>query len=192
MTKKKQTVETEEIKDDETVVEEGATDCKTVETDNVTEENEQECDKESPLSEGEGVFRDKYLRLSAEFDNYRKRTLKEKMDLIESGGSDVLKSILSILDDFDRAQKATAATEDVEVVKEGTKLIHQKLIDTLKQRGVTEIEAIGKEFDTDFCEAIVKVPAPDETLKGKVVDVVEKGYYYKDKVLRFAKVVVGE
>lgn len=149
-------------------------------------------DKETSLADELNEYKDKYLRLGAEFDNYRKRTLKEKMDLIQNAGADVIKSMLTVLDDFDRAENAMDKVADVVAVKQGTLLIHQKFVDTLKQKGLKEIDTMGKEFDTDFCEAIVKLPVPEEDKKGKVVDVIEKGYMLNDKVLRFAKVVVGE
>jgi len=135
-------------------------------------------------------WKDKYMRLSAEFDNYRKRTLKEKMDLVASGGEDVIVPILSVLDDFDRAVEAMEKSDDIESARQGMKLIRQRLIDVLKQKGVCEIEADGKELDTDLHEAVAKFPSEDR--KGKVIDTVQKGYKLKDKVIRFCKVVVGE
>lgn len=137
-------------------------------------------------------WKDKYLRLSAEFDNYRKRTLKEKMDLIAAGGEDVIKSILGIVDDLDRALLAVENAKDVESLREGVRLIAQKLDGTLKSRGVSEIEAIGLPLDTDLHEAVAKIPVQEEAKKGKIIDVVQKGYKLKDKVVRYAKVVVGE
>ncbi|MBI9054226.1 MAG: nucleotide exchange factor GrpE [Bacteroidales bacterium] len=135
---------------------------------------------------------DKYLRLAAEYDNYRKRTLKEKMDLSKSAGADILVNILPIMDDFERGLELIDKSKDIEAVKEGVQLIYNKFGEFLKQRGIKEIEAKEKDFDTDMHEAITKIPAPKEELKGKVVDVVEKGYYMNEKVIRFSKVVVGE
>jgi molecular chaperone GrpE len=135
---------------------------------------------------------DKYLRLAAEYDNYRKRTLKEKMDLSKSAGADILVNILPIMDDFERGLEQIDKSKDIEGVKEGVQLIYNKFGEFLKQRGIKEIEAKEKDFDTDMHEAITKIPAPKEELKGKVVDVVEKGYYMNEKVIRFSKVVVGE
>lgn len=135
---------------------------------------------------------DKYLRLSAEFDNYRKRTLKEKTDLLKSGGEETILKVLPVLDDFERAMAAMQTTTEIEAVKNGISLIYTKLKDTLTQQGIKEIESINLDFNTDLHEAITKIPAPKEELKGKVVDVVQKGYYLNDKVLRFAKVVIGE
>lgn len=135
---------------------------------------------------------DKYLRLAAEFDNYRKRTLKERMDLMKSAGEDILINIIPVMDDFERGLEVIDKAKEISAVKEGVQLIYNKFKDFLKQRGVKEIEAKEKDFDTDLHEAITKIPAPDEKLKGKVVDVVEKGYYLNEKVIRFSKVVIGE
>ena len=137
------------------------------------------------------VWRDKYMRLQAEFDNYRKRTLREKMDLVASGGSDVIKSMLSVLDDMYRAVAASEKSEDINALREGEKLVLQKFEEALRQKNVTEIEAVGKEFDPDFHEAVARFAAGEE-MKGKVIDVVQRGYMLGDKVLRYAKVVVGE
>lgn len=160
-------------------------------TDNVTEDSEAEGDNKSEVADSGAIWQDKYMRLSAEFDNYRKRTLKEKMELIESAGEDVIKAVLSIVDDFDRAAAASAKSDDAESIKNGMALIHKRLLEVLQQKGVTEIEAVGADLDTDYHDAIAKFPA-DEDKKGKVIDVVEKGYKLKDKVIRFSKVVVGE
>lgn len=137
------------------------------------------------------VWRDKYIRLQAEFDNFRKRTLREKMDLIQSGGSDVLKAMLPVLDDVMRAVEASEKSDDINALREGEKLVMQKFIDTLRQKNVTEIEANGADFDPDLHEAVAKFAAGEDK-KGKVIDVVQRGYMLGDKVLRFAKVVVGE
>jgi molecular chaperone GrpE len=135
---------------------------------------------------------DRYLRLAAEYDNYRRRTLKEKMDLSKSAGADILVNILPVIDDFERGLDTIDKAKDINAVKEGVQLIYNKFQDFLKQRGVKAIEAKEKEFDTDLHEAITKIPAPTEELKGKVVDVVEKGYYLNEKIIRFSKVVIGE
>ncbi len=147
---------------------------------------------ETTTEEKLAELQDKYLRLSAEFDNYRKRTLREKMDLSKTAGEEILVQILQVMDDFDRAMKLIHDARDVEAVKTGIELIYQKLLDFLKIRGVKEIESLHKEFDTDFHEAVTKIPAPEKNLKGKVVDVVQKGYILHDKVIRYSKVVVGE
>ena len=135
---------------------------------------------------------DKYLRLSAEFDNYRKRTLKEKSDLLKTAGEDTILRVLPVLDDFERARTAMQTSKEIDAVKGGIELIYNKLKETLYQQGIKEIEAINLDFNTDLHEAVTKIPAPSEELKGKVVDVVQKGYYLNDKILRFSKVVIGE
>ena len=137
------------------------------------------------------VWRDKYMRLQAEFDNYRKRTLREKMDLGASGGQDVIKSMLSVLDDMYRAVAASDKSEDIAALREGERLVLQKFEEALRQKNVTEIEAQDKEFDPDFHEAVARFAAGEDK-KGKVIDVVQRGYMLGDKVLRYAKVVVGE
>ena len=135
---------------------------------------------------------DKHLRLQAEFDNFRRRTIKEKADLIKSGGESVLVNILPVIDDFERALGSMKEVSDDDVGKQGTKLIYNKFVDFLKQNNIKEIEALHQIFDVDLHEAITKIPAPDEKLKGKVVDVIQKGYLLNEKVIRFAKVVIGE
>lgn len=135
---------------------------------------------------------DRYIRLSAEFDNYRKRTLREKMELSKNAGEQLLLRILPVMDDFERALKLMDSNSDCKAMKEGIDLIYNKFRDFLKQSGVKEIEALGSEFDVETHEAITKVPAQDKSQKGKVIDVVEKGYYLNDKIIRFPKVVVGD
>ena len=136
--------------------------------------------------------KDKYLRLSAEFDNYRKRTMKEKAELILNGGEKSISSILPIVDDFERAQKNMETATDVAAVKEGVELIYNKFMTVLGQNGVKVIETKEQPLDTDYHEAIAVIPAPDEALKGKILDCVQTGYTLNDKVIRHAKVVVGE
>ncbi|MDQ1769765.1 nucleotide exchange factor GrpE [Labilibaculum sp. A4] len=135
---------------------------------------------------------DKYVRLSAEFDNYRKRTLKEKMELTKSGGEKILINILPVMDNFERALQSIDAAKDIDAIKDGVHLIYGNFKEFVTQNGIKEIEAVNQAFDTDIHEAITKIPAPTKELKGKVVDCVEKGYFLHDKVIRFAKVVVGE
>lgn len=149
-------------------------------------------DKLAELSTQLEEMKDKYLRLTAEFDNYRKRTLKEKADLIKFASEEVLKDLLPVIDDLDRALKVIETANDTNAVKEGILLIVNKFNDFLKAKGVKEIDAIGNELDTDLHEAITKIPVQDEAQKGKIVDVVQKGYMLHDKVMRFSKVVVGE
>jgi len=135
---------------------------------------------------------DKYLRLSAEFDNFRKRTLKEKMDLMKNASESVMVNFLPVIDDVERAMQAIGISDNLETTKEGITLIYNKFKDFTKQNGVVEMEAIGLLLNTDHHEAITKIPSPSEELKGKIVDVVQKGYLLNDKVIRFAKVVIGE
>jgi len=137
-------------------------------------------------------LKDKHIRLQADFDNYRKRTLKERMELLKTAGESVLMGILPVIDDFDRAmQTLDLVSEDSHIV-DGMKLIYNKFQEFLKQNGVKEIEAVGQVFNTDLHEAITTIPAPTKQLKGKIVDVVQKGYYLNDKVIRFSKVIIGE
>lgn len=135
---------------------------------------------------------DSHLRLMAEFDNYRKRTLREKAELIKNGGENALTGLLPVVDDFERAMQNVRAAEDVKAVEEGVELIYNKFISYLSQQGVKPIEAVGKPFDTELFEAIATIPAPEPDMKGKVLDCVQTGYTLYDKVLRHAKVVVGE
>ena len=136
--------------------------------------------------------KDKYLRLSAEFDNYRKRTMKEKAELILNGGEKSLSSILPVVDDFERAIKTLETATEVQAVKEGVELIYNKFMATLAQNGVKVIETKDQPLNTDYHEAIAVIPAPSEAQKGKILDCVQTGYTLNDKVLRHAKVVVGE
>ena len=136
--------------------------------------------------------KDKYLRLSAEFDNYRKRTLKEKAELIKNGGEKTLTAILPVLDDFERALKNMETSEETKAMKEGVELIFNKFQKILGQEGLQKIETEGKEFDTDFHEAIALIPAPSEDLKGKILDCVQTGYMLNEKVIRHAKVAVAQ
>lgn len=136
-------------------------------------------------------WQDKYLRLQAEFDNFRKRTLREKMEPVQSGSAECVKNFLPLMDDLQRALEAIEKSNDLEALREGVKLIAQKFRETLKKQNVKEIEALGLELDTDHHEAVARFDAGKEK-KGKIVDVVQPGYKMGDKVLRFAKVVVGE
>jgi len=134
---------------------------------------------------------DKYLRLYSDFDNFRKRTQKEKADLINYAAGDVIKDLLCVLDDFERAIQSNESNQDTDSIKEGFKLLHHKFDLVLKQKGLLEMECVGESFDAEVHEAITNVPASDE-MKGKVVDVVQKGYFLKERVLRYAKVIVGQ
>lgn len=144
------------------------------------------------LKEKVAEIQDRYLRLSAEFDNYRKRTLKEKMEISKYAGEDLIKKILPLMDDFERALKHMDDTPDSAGVKEGVALIFTKFSEFFKQQNVTEIEALNLDFNVDVHEAVAKTPVAEEEKKGKIVDVVLKGYYLKDKVIRHSKVVIGE
>jgi molecular chaperone GrpE len=135
---------------------------------------------------------DKYLRLSAEFDNYRKRTLKEKTEMIKTASEDLLTRLIPFVDDIERGLNALNTAQDLDAIKLGMNLIYTRFVDFLQQSGVKEIEAMNQEFNTDMHEAVTKIQAEDEGLKGKVVDVIQKGYYLHDKVIRYPKVVVGE
>ena len=155
--------------------------------------HEEELEKELEKAQEEiEEQKDKYLRLSAEFDNYRKRTMKEKAELILNGAEKTISSILPIVDDFERALKNMETATDVAAVKEGVELIYNKFMSVLGQDGVKVIETKEKPLDTDFHEAIAVIPAPDKSLKGKILDCVQTGYTLNDKVIRHAKVVVGE
>lgn len=162
-------------------------------TDAPVNETEQapELSAEEKLQAEVQQLNDKYLRLYAEFDNYKRRTQKERVELLQTAGKDVIVSLLPVLDDFDRALKAMETAADVAPVKEGILLVSTKLKNTLSQKGLKDVESINEPFNTDFHEAITNIPAPTEDLKGKVIDEVEKGYTLNDNVIRFAKVVVG-
>ena len=160
-------------------------------SDNVTDEGPEQKELEE-LKKKYDELNDSHLRLMAEFDNYRKRTMREKADLIKTGGEGALKNLLPIIDDFERALQNVRTAEDVEAVKEGVDLIFGKFMGYLSQQGVKPIEAIGKPFNTEEFEAIATIPAPEPDMKGKVLDCVQTGYTLFDKVIRHAKVVVGE
>ncbi len=132
-----------------------------------------------------------YLRLMADFDNYRKRTIKERAELLKSAGSDTIKSILPVIDDLERAIAAAKKTDNIQSVREGLDLIHKKMIQILKEKGLEPIETIGKDFDVNAHEAITNIPATEESQKGKVIDEIEKGYMLQGKVIRYAKVAVA-
>ena len=136
--------------------------------------------------------KDKYLRLMAEFDNFRRRTAKERIELIQTAGKDVIVSLLDVLDDCDRAEKQLQRSDDIAVQKEGIQLVFNKLRSNLQAKGVKAMESINADFDVEKHEAITEIPAPSEDMKGKVIDEVMKGYYLNDKIIRFAKVVVGK
>lgn len=134
--------------------------------------------------------KDKYLRLFAEFDNFKKRNAKERLELMQTAGKEVILSMLEVMDDCDRAEKQMSTTDDVTQVKDGVQLVFNKLRNNLKAKGLKPMETVGKDFDVELHEAITKIPSPE--MHGKVVDEIEKGYYLNEKIIRFAKVVVGE
>ena len=146
---------------------------------------------EEKLQQEKAELNDKYLRLFAEFDNYKRRTQKERVELLQTAGKDVIVSLLTVLDDFDRAIKATENATEISAIRDGILLVQSKLQSILSQKGLKAIESNEVPFNTDLHEAITNVPAPTEALKGAVIDTVEKGYTLNDKVIRFAKVVVG-
>lgn len=136
-------------------------------------------------------MRDKYLRLHAEFDNFRRRTSKERLELFKTANQELMVALIPVLDDLERAQTAMKDAQDVTAVREGVELIFNKFLGLLQQKGLKPMEAVGQPFDAEVHEAITQIPAPNEEMKGKVIDQVEKGYYLNDKVVRFAKVVIG-
>jgi len=154
--------------------------------------------EETPLSELDQLKadladqKDKYLRLMAEFENFKRRTAKERIDLIQTAGKDVIVSLLDVMDDCDRAEKQLNGTDDIAVQKEGIQLVFNKIRATLQAKGLKAMESIDQAFDVELHEAITEMPVPDESKKGKVIDEVTKGYYLNDKIIRFAKVVVGK
>lgn len=154
-----------------------------------TDDPKQEIEK---LQQEYDELNDSYLRLNAEFDNFRKRTIKEKADIIKSGGERVLNNIITLVDDFERALTALHVSQDKDAMLEGMDLIYSKFLSFLKQNGVEEIEALGLPFDSDTFEAVTTIPAQEESQKGVVVDCIQKGYKLNDKIIRFPKVVVGE
>ncbi|WP_457268585.1 nucleotide exchange factor GrpE [Pedobacter sp. UYEF25] len=158
---------------------------------NAPEEENVEVDEVSILKSEIDQLNDKYLRLYAEFDNFKRRTQKERIELLQTAGKDVIVSLLPALDDFDRTLKAMDSGSDMKPIKEGILLVDTKLKNILAQRGLKAVESLHKDFDTDFHEAITTIPAPSKELKDKVIDEVEKGYTLNDKVIRFAKVIVG-
>lgn len=165
-------------------------------SENTQTENEEkettETDQAYLLNEKIAELNDKYLRLYSEFENFRRRTAKEKLDLISNASESVLKDLLPIIDDFERGINANEKSDDIKNIKEGLKLINHKFEKTLKDKGLRKMECLHLEFNSDLHEAITKIPVKDKKLKGKIVDVLENGYYLNDKVIRFAKVVLGE
>ena len=193
--KKKTTDETTEQKE-QVVADQETTDTATGQNNTEGQDAEQmaatvEKEMES-LSREISDLKDKNLRLMAEFDNYRKRTLKEKSELILNGGEDVLKKLLPLVDDFERAIQAMETSTDTQAVKDGIDLIYAKLMSFLNENGVTSIPTENEDFNTDLHEAVTTFPAPSEEMKGKIIECISKGYSLREKVIRYSKVIVGE
>lgn len=194
MTKNKDTKQSPTERDEEMMEEKATAQNNTPQAeteDNMTEESVSD-EKLSQLQEKYDELNNSYLRLHAEFDNFRKRTLKEKSELIKNGGERVLLDIIGLVDDFERALTALHAAEDKDAMLEGIDLIYGKFITFLGQHGVKEIESIGLPFDADRFEAVTTIPAQEETQKGMVIDCIQKGYELNEKIIRFPKVIVGE
>ncbi len=164
----------------------------TVQEENNNNKQSTDTDKTAEYEATIADLKDKYLRQAAEFDNYRKRVLKEKSELIQNGGESVISSLLPIIDDFERALQNMKKSDDTAALKEGVELIYQKFMKTLESNGLKTIETQEADFNTDFHEAVAMIPAPNDESKGKVVDCVQKGYKLNDKVIRHAKVAVGQ
>ncbi|UTW67391.1 nucleotide exchange factor GrpE [bacterium SCSIO 12643] len=182
-------IEETPVTDQETVQEEGAQNSE--ESAEAKAEEKEEPAKPTIEEELE-MYKDKHLRMYSEFENFRRRSAKERIELMQNAGQEIITALLPILDDFDRAKAANENSEDLEAIKEGMELIYNKIFTLLGQKGLKPMEAQGKDFNSDDYEAIAKIPAPTEDLKGKVIDVTEKGYYLNNKIIRHAKVVVGE
>jgi molecular chaperone GrpE len=181
-----------EIQENENLPQEtGAEDTEATEQESIKPITEAIENIEKQLNAKVEELNDKYIRLYSEFDNYRKRTQKEKIELHKTAGEDIFKIMLPVLDDFERAMNAMNEAKDITAVKEGVELIFNKLKNGLQQKGLAAMESKGQAFDADIHEAITNVPAPSEDLKGKVVEELEKGYSLNGKVIRFAKVIVG-
>jgi molecular chaperone GrpE len=194
--KKNQSTDKEkDIKNEEQSAQNEQTEEKAVdekETDNSNGSDQKEEKKEPTWEDKYNELNDKYLRLYSEFENFRRRTAKERVEMMSNAGSDMIKEVLPVLDDMERAIESNKDSDDIESIKEGFNLVHNKLFKTLEGKGLKPMNSIGEEFDPETADAIAKIPAPEKKMKGKVVDVVEKGYYLNDSILRYAKVVVGE
>ena len=193
---KKEDLKEEALKDQEKVNKETPenTDIDTNQEDTeVTEEKEAPKELPKPTCEEElELYKDKHLRMYSEFENFRRRSAKERIELMQNAGQEIITTLLPILDDFDRAKIANENSEDITAIKEGMDLIYNKIFTLLSQKGLKPMDAMGKDFNSDDYEAIAKIPAPSKDLKGKVIDVTEKGYYLNSKIIRHAKVVIGE
>lgn len=182
------------LETDNLVNEENSEISNTVPLDNAGQEIKGEAPKVAPLDAAKAEIaelKDKYLRLYADFENFRRRTAKEKLEMISGASADTVKLILPIVDDFERAKVSFDSSTDIEALKEGVDLIYTKLYKALESKGLKAMESKGADFDAEIHESIAQFPAPSEDLKGKVIDEIEKGYYLNDKVIRYAKVIVG-
>jgi molecular chaperone GrpE len=189
MNEDKAPLETDNLENEET-----AEGTNTVPLDNAGQEITGEAPVADPLESAKSEIaelKDKYLRLYADFENFRRRTAKEKLDMISGASADTVKSILPIMDDFERAKVSFDSSTDIDALKEGVDLIYTKLFKTLESKGLKPMVSKGEAFDAEIHESIAQFPAPSEDLKGKVIDEIEKGYYLNDKVIRYAKVIVG-
>lgn len=181
--------------EEQPIAEQNAESVDNVDNEKITEQSTEENAELSEVNEFEQKYNelnDSYLRLMAEYDNYRKRTMREKSDIIKTAGEKILVDILPVIDDFDRGLKIIGETSDIDAAKKGIELIYSKFQNFLSQNGVKVIETENVDFDTEFHEAVTTVPVPSEDLKGKMIDCVSKGYLLNNKVIRFAKVVVGK
>lgn len=179
---------TEKEKDMQTESQQAENVNQQVDTENVSAEEAALDKKQQELNE----MRDKYLRLVAEFDNFKKRNAKERIELMQTANKEVINALLPVLDDADRAAKQLETSQDINIVKDGVTLVFNKLRSTLQSKGLKAMESLHTEFNADLHEAITEIPAPNEELKGKVIDELEKGYYLNDKLIRHARVVVGK
>ncbi len=190
---KKQAPHKKQIQEDKDNLEEVLTEEQENTLDTEDNVEVEDCEDDKTLLEKQIIeLKDKHLRLFSEFDNFRKRTTKERIELFKSAHQDLMLDLLPVIDDFDRAMQSFENSEDATAIKEGVALIYNKFKSTLEKKGLKCMDSKEKEFDTDFHEAITEIPAPTKDLKSKVVDVVEKGYTLNDKVIRYAKVVVGK
>ncbi len=184
MTKKQEEIHEEEVIKDQ----EGTADQK----DSKSSKEDKQAERIAELEQELGESKDKFLRLFAEFDNFKKRTAKERVDFRATAGIDTLQAFLPVMDDFDRAKKVAESGADGETFSEGVALVYQKLKSVLTSKGITVMESTGETFDPELHEAITEIPAPSEEMKGKIIDTIEQGYYLNDKIIRYARVVVGK
>lgn len=198
MKKKEEFIDTDELQNDESVqsdADNAILDENEIENTSENNNDDKVAEETDPLKELQDQYdelNNKYLRLHAEFDNFRKRTVKEKAEIIKTGGERIVMNILPFADDFERALQSLHSADDKDAVVEGMDLIYSKFIEFLKQQGIKEIEAIGEAFDADKFEAVTTIPVQDESQKGVVIDCIQKGYYMHDKIIRYPKVIVGE